>query len=192
MSAGVFLALALLVYIAGQLPGEQDLYQAIVDRASPGIVAVFQWVNQLGNKWVLAPAALVLLLVLRPAHRRWWLWISVLVGAPVLEDLVKPVVGRLRPEGGSLGFPSGHVTAAAAFFFLAAYLGGKAATNRPMRIGLWLAAAVLVGLVGLARIVLRAHWPGDAVGGAALGLACVALAAWWHERHAYPVSTQQE
>jgi len=37
-------------------------------------------------------------------------------------------------------------------------------------------AAVLILLVGLARVVLRAHWPSDVLGGIALGLACAGAA----------------
>jgi undecaprenyl-diphosphatase len=154
----------------------------MVSWASPGVVAVFWWVNQLGNKWVLAPAPLLLLWAVPPARRRWWLWLGALVLAPILEDLAKLVVGRLRPEGVSFGFPSGHVTAAAVFFPMVAYLSGKAARSKGARITLWLAAAALVLLVGITRILLRAHWPADVLGGAALGFACMALAAWWNER----------
>ena len=81
-----------------------------------------------------------------------------------------------------MGFPSGHVTAAAAFFVMVAYLGEKSLASRRARITLWALAALVILLVGIARVVLRAHWPLDAVGGAALGVACVAAAAWWNER----------
>jgi undecaprenyl-diphosphatase len=166
----------------GVFPGEPQLYQWVLGWASPGVVALFWWVNQLGSRWVLAPALLLFLWAVPPVRRRWWLWVGVLLLAPILEDLAKPVVGRPRPAGVAFGFPSGHVTAAAAFFPMAAYLGGKVTSSRRARIALWLAAAALVLLVGIARIVLRAHWPADVLGGAALGFACVALAAWWHER----------
>ena len=182
VSFGAFIALALAAKLWGVLPGEPQLYHWMLGRASPGVITVFWWVNQLGNKLVLAPAALLFILAVSPVRRRWWLWIGVIVLAPLLEDLTKLAVGRPRPEGTAFGFPSGHVTGAAAFFPMAAYLVGKAVMNRRGRIGLWLGAATLVLLVGIARIVLRAHWPVDVLGGAALGLACVALAAWWNER----------
>jgi undecaprenyl-diphosphatase len=151
--------------------------------ASPGVVRVFRWVNEFPSRWVIGPGTLLLLWALLPARRRWWLWIGVIVLAPLFEDLAKLAVGRPRPEGTGLGFPSGHVTAAAAFFPMAAYLVGKAVKNQPGRIGLWLVAAALVLSVGIARIMLRAHWPADALGGAALGFACMAFAAWWNERN---------
>jgi membrane-associated phospholipid phosphatase len=182
VSAGGFVALALAAKFWGVLPGEPQLYQWMVGWASPGVVAVFWWVNQLPNRWIVGAAFLLLLWRVPPTRRRWWLWLGVVVFAPILEDLAKPVVGRPRPEGVSFGFPSGHVTAAAAFFPMAAYLSGKMVRSRRARIRLWLVAAGLVLLVGIARILLRAHWPTDVLGGAALGLACLALAAWWNER----------
>lgn len=180
----MFVVLALLVRFLGLLPGEQSLYDAIVGWASPDVVSIFRGINYLGDKLVLLPATLLLFWI-APAEtrRRWWLWAGVMVSAPILEVLGKGIIGRPRPAGHSLGFPSGHVTAASAYFFLAAYLVGKRLTDPGWRvIILWVAAGITVILVGVARIVLQAHWPGDALGGITLGLACVTLAAWWHER----------
>ena len=152
--------------------------------ASPGVVSVFQAINYLGDKRVLLPATLLLLWVAPPTERRrWWLWGGVMIAAPLLEGLGKELFGRPRPVGKAFGFPSGHATAAAAYFFLAAYLVGKRLDQSGARVVLvWILAGILIALVGLARIVLQAHWPGDALAGAALGLACLSLAAWYHER----------
>jgi undecaprenyl-diphosphatase len=183
-SAGVFAALALVVYFRGSLPGETVVYDAVLAWASPGVVTIFWWINWLGNKWVLIPATLLLLWAGPPdARRRWWLWAGVMIIAPILEWLGKELIGRPRPEGKSFGFPSGHATAASAYFFLAAHLVGKRLERPGARVVLlWIMAAALVVLAGLARIVLQAHWPGDALAGAVLGLMCVSLAAWYHER----------
>ena len=183
-SAGMFLVLALAVSWGGVFPAERALYEWITGAVSPGAVAIFRWINLLGNKRVLIPAALLLLFALPgPLRRRWWLWLTVMLGAPILEALAKVVVGRPRPEAPSMGFPSGHVTAAAAVFVLAAYLGEKSLASRSAKTIIWVLAALFIVLVGIARIVLHAHWPLDAVGGAALGLACAAAAAWWNEHH---------
>lgn len=97
-----------------------------------------------------------------------------MIAAPSLEYLLKPLIGRPRPEGAGFGFPSGHTTAAA-------YIGAliQAAADLPplARRFLRAIAATLVVLVGLARIVLRAHWPSDVLGGIALGFACAVGAA---------------
>jgi len=183
-SAGVLAALALLVYLRGSLPGEVALYDAVLAWASPLVVSVFHKINYLGDKRVILPATLFLFWVASPNdRRRWWLWAGVMIAAPILEWLGKGLIGRPRPEGTSMGFPSGHATAASAYFFLAAYLVGKRLDWPGARVFLlWILAGMLALLVGLARIVLQAHWPGDALAGAVLGLACVSLAAWYHER----------
>ena len=148
------------------------------------MVTIFWWINWLGSKWVLLPATLLILWAGPPeTRRRWVLWAGVMIAAPILEWLGKELIGRPRPEGTSFGFPSGHAAAASAYFFLAAYIVGKRLDRSGAGVVLlWIVAGILVVLAGLARIVLQAHWPGDALAGAVLGLACVSLAAWYHER----------
>ncbi|MBI4587465.1 MAG: phosphatase PAP2 family protein [Candidatus Rokubacteria bacterium] len=183
-SGGVFVALALFARFSGPLPGERALYDSIVSSASPLVVSIFHGINYLGDKRVLLPATLFLLWISpAEARRQWWLWAGVMVSAPILEGLAKEIIGRPRPVGNAFGFPSGHVTAASAYFFLAAYLIAKRLNDSGGRVMvLWIAAGITVALVAVARLVLQAHWPADALGGTALGLGCVAFAAWWHER----------
>ncbi|HBH00883.1 MAG TPA: hypothetical protein DDZ42_03010, partial [Candidatus Rokubacteria bacterium] len=77
-------------------------------------------------------------------------------------------------EGLSFGFPSGHATAAAAFFGAAVYLAGPL-PPRARRL-LRATAITVIVLVALARVMLRAHWPSDAVAGIALGTALASAA----------------
>jgi membrane-associated phospholipid phosphatase len=180
-SAGVFLALALLAGFAGVLPGEEAVYGTINGWVSPTGVAFFRVIRYLGRWQFLVPATLLLLWFSPPeARRRWWLWVAVMILAPMAEGLGKDIIARPRPSGQAMGFPSGHVTAAAAYFSLFAYLVGQRFRDRVLL--LWVVVWVPVLLVGIARIVQRAHWPADVIGGVALGLAFVSAAAWWHER----------
>jgi undecaprenyl-diphosphatase len=98
-----------------------------------------------------------------------------MVAAPIMESVFKTLVGRPRPVGAALGFPSGHATAASAFFGAVMVLA-DALPPRACAAVRVLAAAMIV-LVGVARVVLRAHWPSDVVAGIALGLALAAAAA---------------
>ena len=46
------------------------------------------------------------------APETWWLWAAAFIGSALVEHAFKFLVGRPRPSGASLGFPSGHTTAA--------------------------------------------------------------------------------
>lgn len=182
-SAGVFAVLALLVGLGGLLPGEELIYGAINSWVPPAGVAILRTVRYLGRWQFLLPATLLLIWVAPPgARRRWWLWAAVMILAPMAEGAGKEIIARPRPVGHAMGFPSGHVTAAAAYFALFAYLIGQRLEHRARL--LWIVVWIPVVLVGIARIVQRAHWPADVLGGVALGLAFASAAIWWHEGHA--------
>jgi undecaprenyl-diphosphatase len=101
----------------------------------------------------------------------------------LLGDLWQPLVGRLRPDEGALGFPSGHATSIATFGVSAIHLlGGSSLPRAPRRVVQGL-VALLILAVGLARIFAGAHWPVDVLGGFALGASVAAGSAWWDATH---------
>lgn len=177
--ATLFIGLAVLVFAVGLLPGDSMLYDEIMARRTPAIQQFFSWATMFGSWTGLLPASLVLLAISREARKRWWLVVLVLLGAPLLEHAAKYLVGRPRPRGHAMGFPSGHVTGAAAFAVIAVYFAIKERWHRRQRLGLTVVVAVMVVLVGLSRIVLHAHWPSDVLGGFLLGSTCAAAGAWW-------------
>jgi len=170
-----FVALGGAVVMMGVLPADAAVREALLEWATPAVVGLMRIVNHGGDWRVLFPATLVLLALFRRARERWWLWIVLMIAAPVAEGLLKIAIGRARPESAAFGFPSGHATAAAAFFGAVLYLAGSLppASRRAVRA---LAVACIV-LVGLARIILRAHWPSDVLGGITLGLGLATIAA---------------
>ena len=175
----LFLALAVIVFSVGLLPGDTALYNEILSRRTPAVREFFSWANIFGNWKGLVPAT-VLLFVLSPhARRRWWLIALILIGAPVFEHAAKVLVGRTRPQGRAMGFPSGHSTGAAAFAVLAIYFAVKERWGRMQRFAVTIAVLCVMVLVGIARMVLHAHWPSDVLGGFLLGGSCAAAGAWW-------------
>ena len=175
VTATLFVALAATIVLFGAPPADSALRNAVLSLASPAVVSVMHVVNYAGYWKMLLPGTLLLLLVFPQARRHWWLWCGLMMVAPLSEWTLKHLVRRPRPESAAFAFPSGHATAAAAFFGAAIYLAG----SLPGRArGLVRALAILgIVLVGLARIVLRAHWPSDVLAGIALGLALASLAA---------------
>ncbi len=178
----VFLALAVIVRLAGVLTVEREIYEAVV--AAIPKTDLWLWITRLGSETILFPAS-VFLIILLPSQflRHWWVWVVVMLVASGLEGIGKEVIGRPRPESLRPGFPSAHTSAAAAFYLMAAYFIAGAVRSRWAKRALYGVAAVCMGLVALSRMTLRAHWPLDVVGGAALGISVVAAAVWWHERH---------
>jgi undecaprenyl-diphosphatase len=170
-----FAALAGAVILIGVLPADVAVRETLLGWASPPVVALMRLVNYGGDWRVLLPGTLLMLLLFRRARERWWLWSGLMLAAPMSEGLLKLTIGRARPEDVSSGFPSGHATAAAAFFGAVLYLAGT--LPPPARRLVRALAVSAIVLVGLARVILRAHWPSDVLGGITLGLALASTAA---------------
>ncbi|MBI1735502.1 MAG: phosphatase PAP2 family protein [Candidatus Rokubacteria bacterium] len=170
-----FAALAGGAALAGVLPADEAVRDALLDLASPPVVTALRVVNAAGDWRALLPGTVMLLVVFPRARARWWLWLGLMLIAATGPDVVKAVVGRPRPGAASYGFPSGHATAAAAYFGALVYLAGSLRPPAPTLIRA--ASVVMIVLVAVARVVLRAHWPSDALGGIALGLALASATA---------------
>ena len=174
VTLGAFVALTLAALFVGTDGIDSTVRLRLLDRASADVMAVMRVVNVAGNWKFLLPATLLLLGVFDGARRTWWVWIALMIVAPMAEGAMKQIVGRARPESAAYGFPSGHATAAAAYFGALVYL---ARDLRPsVRIVVRVAAVVMILAVGVARVMLRAHWPSDVLGGIALGLALASIA----------------
>jgi undecaprenyl-diphosphatase len=175
LMAGAFVAVAVAVLLAGALPADAAARDGLLALASPSVVAAMRVVTLLGHGWFLGPATLLLFVVFREARARWWVFVGLMLLAPIAESTLKFLIGRPRPFDPSYGFPSGHATAAAAFFGALVYLAH--ALPPRLRTVVRVLAAVAMVLVGLSRVILRAHWPSDVMGGIALGLALASAAA---------------
>lgn len=184
IAAAAFLGLSTAVVVAGVFPVERAIYEWIHHVVPTAAVPAAFTLTKLGSERFVFLAAIVIL-VLLPTRLlvRWWLWVIVVIAATWFEDVAKVIIGRPRPVSFRPGFPSGHTTTAAAFYFLLAYLSGRILPRSRWRTGAWVLAVSIVATVAFTRVVLQAHWPLDTIGGAALGLTLVAAAAWWHEHH---------
>ena len=170
-----FLALALAAIALPSVPGDPAVREWLLARATPPVVAALRVINYAGSWQLLIPATLLLLVVFPRARERWWVWIGLMLAAPAAEGLLKILIGRARPEDPSMGFPSGHATAAAAFSGAVFYLA--ASLSPPARILVRAGAVLTIVLVALARVILRAHWPADTLAGIGLGIAFASAAA---------------
>jgi membrane-associated phospholipid phosphatase len=124
-SAGCFLVLALAVLLVDPFPGDASARLWVLGFGSPEVLQVARLINHLGSWQVLLPLTLGLFGAFPRARRRWWIWLGLMIAAPAAEGLLKILIGRARPEEASMGFPSGHATAAAAFFGAVIYLAAS-------------------------------------------------------------------
>ena len=123
--------------------------------------------------------------LLTAALWRWWGWgaglamgLTTLVSA-FTSEILKIYFARVRPDLvpqldiiNNAAYPSGHANNAAVVYILFIMLVPQA--RHPM----WqIAAAVMIVLTGLSRIMLGVHWPTDVIGGWMLGTAFALMTA---------------
>jgi undecaprenyl-diphosphatase len=137
---------------------------------------VLSWVGGPIARTIFVLAGIAVLIV-RGQRRQALLLALAVGGAAALNTVTKKVVGRDRPPAASAdgaSFPSGHTTGTLAFTGVGAYLVWRSTGERLLAIAIACLGLPVVGLIGLSRVVLREHHPGDIVGGYLLGAAWLA------------------
>lgn len=147
------------------------------ERASDPLVGFFKIVTLAGNSVV---AALVVATVAIFLVRRGWLSDAAalalaLTGAGVLNALLKLVFHRPRPELAfvhleTYSFPSGHAAVSAAVYATLAFLLIRRSRRGAAKVGIALAAFVVIALVAFSRLYLGAHYLSDVLAGLSFGI----------------------
>ena len=147
------------------------------------------WVTITTQKYWMAPLLVIWLVLLwRGGRRDRWAALLVLlaIGASdvISARLLKPGIGRVRPChelenvrlliscGGRHSFPSNHAANAFAAAVMLSFFYRRYA-------GYFFTAALLVGL---SRIIVGVHYPGDVLGGFILGSLCALLLLLLHQK----------
>ena len=162
---------------------EPAMFLAINSACAAVATPVWTALSLLGNGWIVLAVTSPLLAL---APRLMWAWICAVPFATVFTRLGKELIVSARPAAEidnalmrivgetlhTVSMPSGHTTTAwaVACAILLALSAGQ------QRRHWWL--LVLAAGVGLSRIAVGAHWPGDVAVGASLGLLSGLLAQW--------------
>ncbi len=173
--------------------------EALQPWRSPGMMAAFNWITDLGTSAALGAAAAVgsaLFWTYRRSSAIIPLWLTFL-GSQATTYLGKYVIARPRPElqagleALTASFPSGHTTGAAAVYGFLAYAIAREQLpgSRPQfEIVFW--TTLLILLVGFSRIFIGAHFVSDVLAGLLVGgfwlLVGFALANWLRRRDGLP------
>lgn len=183
-AAGTFIVLLTLILAAGGLPFDEPVTRIVQGFALPvdGWVAI----TTLGDGSVLIPVgtALALAALITGRPRLTLVIAVVLLGGTLFTEVTKVAVGRPRPpwehlvDAPGFSFPSGHSLNGTAAYGLLAVVAWR--TTRLPRLvrGLAVVAGLVLPLaIGLSRVALGVHYPGDVLGGWSAGLAFVAAGA---------------
>lgn len=152
---------------------------AIHGWASPRLTYVMRGVTELGAPKFLVPLALVLVwrLAATGRHRAAILFVVAAIGGEVLDQFLKLVFRRMRPEAffgyaQPLGysFPSGHSVVSCCFYGVAAAILTVRMRSRVKRGLTWIAAGLLAATIGFSRVYLGVHYPSDVLAGFAAAI----------------------
>ncbi len=207
--AAVAFALLVLLVRAGWPPlrsldtGASETFRRM-DTAHPGLVRAAEIISRIldPNVFRVVIAVIALVYLLRgERHHAAWLVVTVFGGA-ALGLVLKVIVGRARPvlpdpvsTAPGWSFPSGHALGASIGCCLLLLITLRF-LPRGGRFAAVVAAAVIVGTVALARVVLGVHFVSDVLAGITLGIGWVAVTTWayvaWRRETGQPVKRPAE
>jgi undecaprenyl-diphosphatase len=180
---GALLIAATALFVFGwlaeeMLEGDTQQFDAFVrtavhQLATPGLTRLMQVFSFLGSVAAVTAMCLVAICVslyFRRTRTAALLAITML-GVAALDVALKHAFHRPRPVAffgatpSSYSFPSGHTLGSLCFYGILAAILAARARGRGAKFCIWMAAVVLVGMIGFSRIYLGVHYPSDVIAG---------------------------
>jgi undecaprenyl-diphosphatase len=172
----------------GRLPGfDTGLAEQLRAQLPTPVLRAIAMLTHLGDLlWVAPLSAVIAVFLLWRRHRRLaGAWVIALLGILPINGGLKALFQRVRPlhDHGFIvepgwSFPSGHAFGAMVFYGMLAYVLLRL-TPRFHR-AIIAAAVLLIGMIGISRILLQVHYFSDVMAGYAAGAAwlvvCIVVA----------------
>lgn len=179
--AAVFLGLAHEVLEGEMLKLDEAAYWLVVERLrAPWLTPVMEAFSALASPVILV-TLLLMVVAFAPGRRPGACCALNLVLVVALNQILKQVVQRPRPEGFRLAevsgfsFPSGHSMVAMAFFGLLVWMVWRYECDRAVRLGCVAAFSALAVAVGISRVYLGVHYASDVIAGFCVSIVWLAL-----------------
>ncbi len=184
MISGLVLAIIIEGLSSGTelLPLNAVIEQLVVHFRTPVLTTIMVLVTRLGDPFFISSGAFLIALLLFIRGRAYDAalfavsFVLTIVSLSVLKNffqISRPVSEIYQAEGWS--FPSGHATAATAFFFMLAYSFFGRMKTLKNKIILVLGSIIGIVLISFSRLYLGAHWILDILAGITLGLLSVSF-----------------
>ncbi|MGH9844426.1 MAG: phosphatase PAP2 family protein [Blastocatellia bacterium] len=188
VALGLGIAAAYLEYFSADLWFTRLIQRADIPGFRPLMIAV-SWPGH-ASHWLIITLIAAGFLLKRRSIEAFCLLVSA-IGGWLINNTLKIIIGRPRPvvslvevylEHPTRSFPSGHVVSYVALYGFLFYLIYMLAPRSLLRSALLAVLGLLVGLVGLSRVYLGAHWASDVIGGYLFGAVWLALIIhlYWH------------
>lgn len=174
-----FVVMSALAAAHYRFPGDLWLTEHIQDIDGDAVAHALDWAEDLADTPLIAVVYACALATLLVARLRWeaLLLAATLVASPI-NSAAKALVDRPRPPAdlvlvrdfpSNSSFPSGHADTAIVFYGLLFYFVTMFVPQPALRLAGQAACLLVIGLTGLERVYVGAHWPSDVLGGFYLG-----------------------
>lgn len=164
-----------------QLTLDMVVYRLVIlNLRSEPLTVIMKVITNLSSAYVLIAIAIGTLLFIK--NKKIGLCVTGnLVIATLLNQLLKYIIQRPRPEGYRLivesgySFPSGHSMVSMAFYGLIIYLIWKMVKNKRIKYVACGILGFLIPMIGFSRIYLGVHYASDVIGGFAISIVYLLL-----------------
>lgn len=152
------------------------LYDYIRDNIiNDRLTSIIKVITNLSSVIFIIVTAIVLILFIRNKKIKLLL-ASNLIGITIINNLLKVIIARDRPNINRLvsesgySFPSGHSITSMVFYGYLIYLIYRYVDNKKIKISLIVFLSLLIPMIGFSRIYLGVHYTSDVIGGFLLGI----------------------
>ena len=153
---------------------DQVLISSIQGLESPTLTLVmkfFTFIGSFPSVFVISLCAALFLYFVLKHRTELILFGSVMIGTPIINQILKHFFHRTRPdlhrliEAGGYSFPSGHAMNAFAVYGIITFLLWRHIPSHLGRTILILISSGFIFMIGTSRIYLGVHYPSDIIGG---------------------------
>src|SRR3954447_21483678 len=164
------------VLISGQkiIRFDQTVISFIQDFESPTLTPIMKFFTYIGafpSVFVIFLLACFFLYFVLKHRIELLLFGTVVIGTPIINQILKQFFHRVRPdlhrliEIGGYSFPSGHAMNAFTVYGILTFLLWRHINTRLGRTVLIMISSIFILMIGTSRVYLGVHYPSDIIGG---------------------------